>query len=199
MIWTALAVLVVGGAIAAAWLWRAPSVDERVDGNAHLRSMPGVPAAEVAAGPIVATAPQAGVSVLQAAVPAPAPAAIAAPPEAVVPRGKPTADVPALQVKAPGEGKPEAASKSATPVGVAPAVVAATPLLSELPEEIRRQISALAISGAVYSEYPGQRMLLVNGQVLKQGSAAGPDLTLEEIRASSSVFNFRGTRFRVTH
>lgn len=79
---------------------------------------------------------------------------------------------------------------------VAPAAV---PLLSELSEDIRRQIPPLAITGAVYSANPGQRLLLVNKQVLTQGSLAAPEVNLEEIRAQSSVFSFRGTRFRVAH
>ena len=73
------------------------------------------------------------------------------------------------------------------------------PLLSELPEDIRRQIPALGISGAVYSDNPAQRLLLVNGQVLGQGSLAAPEVALVEIRAGSSEFSFRGTRFRMAH
>lgn len=79
----------------------------------------------------------------------------------------------------------------ATPVAV--------PLLSELSEEIRRQIPPLTITGAVYSDNPTQRLLLVNNQVLTQGSLAAPELSLEEIRPKSSIFNFRGTRFRLAH
>ena len=73
------------------------------------------------------------------------------------------------------------------------------PLLSDLSEDLRRQIPALAITGAVYSDNPGQRLLLVNNQVLTQGSLATPEVNLEEIGAKSSVFIFRGTRFRVAH
>lgn len=73
------------------------------------------------------------------------------------------------------------------------------PLLSELPEDIRSQIPPLGITGAVYSDNPAQRLLLVNGQVLGQGSLAAPDVTLMEIRSSSSEFSFRGTRFRLAH
>lgn len=73
------------------------------------------------------------------------------------------------------------------------------PLLSDLPEATRRQIPAMAISGAVYSENPAQRLLLVNGLVLNQGAQVAPDLTVVEIRSNNSEFNFRGTRFRVMH
>ena len=86
-----------------------------------------------------------------------------------------------------------------TPASVSQAESATVPLLSELPEDLRRQIPALVITGAVYSANPAQRLLLVNNQVLTQGSLAAPELILEEIRAKSSVFNFRGTRFRLAH
>lgn len=57
----------------------------------------------------------------------------------------------------------------------------------------------MAITGAVYSENPAQRLLLVNGQVLSQGSQVAPDLTVVEIHSNNSEFNFRGTRFRMAH
>ena len=57
----------------------------------------------------------------------------------------------------------------------------------------------MTISGAVYSDNPAQRLLLVNGQVLNQGSQVAPDVTVVEIRPNSSEFNFRGTRFRMAH
>lgn len=72
-------------------------------------------------------------------------------------------------------------------------------MLSELSDALRSQLPKLAITGTVYAEDPKQRLLLVNNQVLPQGSVLAPDLTLEEIRPRHSVFNFRGTRFRVAH
>jgi general secretion pathway protein B len=73
------------------------------------------------------------------------------------------------------------------------------PLLSELPDALRRQLPALSITGAVYADDPKQRLLLVNNQVLPQGSQVAPEVMLEEIHQRSSVFNFRGTRFRLAH
>jgi len=85
------------------------------------------------------------------------------------------------------------------PATPAPRASAPLPWLAELPEETRRQIATLAITGAVYSENPSQRLLLVNGQVLPQGSPVVPEVTLEEIREHHSVFSFRGSRFRLAH
>jgi general secretion pathway protein B len=97
----------------------------------------------------------------------------------------------------------ETGSSAATNPSKAPGVTLAgankVPMLTELPETIRRLIPALSINGAIFSESPRQWALLVNDQVLSPGSLAAPELTLEEISASSSVFNFRGTRFRVDY
>jgi general secretion pathway protein B len=92
-----------------------------------------------------------------------------------------------------------AATPAAKPASAAPAAAAIAPALSELPEEIRRLIPALTITGAVYSENPAQRLLLVNGQVLPQGASAASEVSIEEIRPRSATFSFRGTRFRVTY
>ena len=93
------------------------------------------------------------------------------------------------------------AAPSPTPktTASAPPVPAAALLLADLAEDIRRQIPALTITGTVYSDNPGQRLLLVNNQVLPQGSLAAPEVTLEEIGAKSSTFSFRGNRFRLQH
>jgi general secretion pathway protein B len=78
-------------------------------------------------------------------------------------------------------------------------VVSTVPMLNELPEDIRGQIPPLVVNGTVYSDNPAQRLLLLNGQVLSQGSLAATDVTLERIGAKHSEFNFRGTRFRLAH
>jgi general secretion pathway protein B len=58
---------------------------------------------------------------------------------------------------------------------------------------------ALTITGTVYSDDPKQRLLLINNQVLPQGSTVAAEVSLEEIKPHSSVFTFRGTRFRLAH
>ena len=92
-----------------------------------------------------------------------------------------------------------AASAPVAPPSKAAAGPASIPMLGELAEGIRRQIPALNITGVVYSASPAQRILIVNNQVLTQGTAAAPEVQLEEIRERSSVFSFRGTRFQVAH
>jgi general secretion pathway protein B len=179
--------LVVGAGL---WVWHAPAGDAR-----QTAAQPPGAASLV---PPTQTAPLAALPASASTAPLPvvAPPAMAASAPVVNPV------VRAAAAAAPAADlAPLPASKPQAPVKAADAAAPSAPvaLLGELPEELRRQIPAITITGAVYSEHPGQRMLLVNAQVLKQGSLVGPELTLEEIRASSSVFSFRGTRFRVAH
>ena len=178
----AAAVLALGAVAAGLWVWRAPA------------SIPGaIPAAVPGANP----AP--------VAQPAPLPAV---PLTSTSVASEPVARV-VIPKAAPAVPDTTPVAKPATPVtplvsgGVAAKASAPaatnTPLLSELPPDIRSQIPALAITGAVYSDNPAQRLLLINGQVLSQGSLAAPDLTLERIGANTSEFSFRGTRFRMAH
>jgi general secretion pathway protein B len=175
--------------LAGLWVWRTP---------AHELSV--TAAVPIAVAPLSTAAP---VPVPVAVAPVPAPLASAVTPPAVTPtppEPRP-ATLPSHTANAQTAAKPNAAApatpSSAAPVApVAPAVL---PLLSELPDALRRQLPALSITGAVYADDPKQRLLLVNNQVLPQGSQVAPEVMLEEIHQRSSVFNFRGTRFRLAH
>ncbi len=89
------------------------------------------------------------------------------------------------------------AAAASHPVAASPA--AAIPWLADLPQDIRQQVPKLTISGTVYSDNPAQRMLVVNGQVVAQGSEVAPELLLAEIHPTHSEFVYRGTRFRLAH
>jgi len=158
--------------------------------------------------PPAAVAPVASIPIAQAArTTAPTPASPAAeatpttPPAAAPPvaAAQPPNPAPVAPSMSPRRQSSAAKAPASPAKDVAAAAAPTAPLLSELPEDIRRQIPPLGISGAVYSDNPAQRLLLVNGQVLGQGSLAAPDVTLVEIRTSSSEFSFRGTRFRIIH
>ena len=190
----ALAVAVIA---AGAWVWRSLAGSERapvvVAAAPTVPAVPAAPALPPQPAPVAAPAPAAHNAVSQAAPVAPT---VPAASPAVKPKPRP---------EPPPSTTPRSAGTEVAPVKPSPAASAASPalpvapLLSELPEEIRRQIPALTITGAVASENPAQRLLLVNGQVLPQGAAAAPEVLIEEIRARSSTFKFRGSRFRVTY
>ena len=191
--------LALGALAAGLWVWLASTPPAVNPGATALRVAPTEP------------------SVPSSAALAPAAPPLVVLPPAVVEQPKPAAPVPALTVTARPAQLRALAARPSQPVAVkvtepvvpgrpvaagpskAPEVAVSIPLLGDLPEELRRQIPPLNITGAVYSEHPGQRMLLVNGLVLKQGDLVAPELSVEEIRARSSVFGFRGTRFRLAH
>jgi len=81
----------------------------------------------------------------------------------------------------------------------APEALPQTPLLTELAPALRHPVPKITITGSVYSDTPSHRLLLVNNLVLAQGNLVAPELMLEEIQPHSSVFSFKGTRFRVMH
>lgn len=119
-------------------------------------------------------------------------------------KAAPVPIAPAASAVRPVAVKPAMVAAPAQAVQVASAATPATVVPSpapvmELTEELRRQLPALQITGAIYSDNPTQRLLLVNGLVLPQNSAISPELVLEEIGPRSSIFRFRGNRFKVNH
>lgn len=189
------AALALGAVVAGLWVWQMPVDAVRV------AAVPPAPVKPTVSAPLVqppATATAPTVPALQPVAPAlPAVASVSPKPrpeQKAEPKPEPKSETVAKAAK------PDASSAPAPmPLAKASVTPATVPLLSELPDEIRRQIPALTITGAVYSDNPAQRLLLVNNQVLTQGSLAAPEVSLEEIRVRSSVFSFRGTRFRLAH
>jgi len=86
------------------------------------------------------------------------------------------------------------------PVAPAPAAVVAPvrPLkLSELPEDLRRELPAIAPGGSVYAEHAPSRMVILNGQVFHEGDRPAPGLQVQQILPRSVVFEFKGQRFEL--
>ena len=71
--------------------------------------------------------------------------------------------------------------------------------LAELPDTVRQQLPALAISGGTYSENPLYRMVIVNGQVLHEGDTAAPGVVLDTIRQKDVVLRAQGYRFAMKY
>jgi general secretion pathway protein B len=68
-----------------------------------------------------------------------------------------------------------------------------------LPEDIKRQLPPLNVGGSMHSTDASQRMLIVNGQVVREGQAVAPDLVLERVKLRSAVLRFREHRFEITY
>ena len=126
--------------------------------------------------------------------PSPAPAPVLAPAPsglaATTPSPSPTPPTPAAPTPAPP------GNASATPP---PATPAPQPVLrlADLPEAQRRELPPMVVSGAVQSPDPASRMLILDGQVLREGDAPAPGLVLERIGPRAAVFSRGGLRFEI--
>ena len=69
--------------------------------------------------------------------------------------------------------------------------------INNLPPNVRSQLPRLSVGGAIYSETPSARMVILNGQVFHEGDKPAADTVLEQIRLKSAVLNFRGQRYEV--
>jgi general secretion pathway protein B len=179
-------------ALLAAWAWR-------MSANAPRGEAPMAPAAPIAPiSPISTPAPSA---------PAMTPPAPPAPLARATPAAPPTVARPETRPPEVAKAEPKAARAASAPVAAparAPASAAAAPevrapALAELPEDLKRQLPAPAISGSIYSENPAQRMVTIGSQVFQEGDKPAPDLVLEQIGRKAAVFNFRGTRYTLSY
>lgn len=149
--------------------------------------------------PLVARpTPNASADASAPAVAATPPAAVAAPKPEAASAAAP-APPPAARTRVAAAPKPPSArvaARSAT--RVPPAAASAPqhlPSLAELPDDVRRQVPPMTLGGSTYSPDPASRMVIVNGQVLREGATVAPELQLERIGPKSAVFTIRGQRF----
>lgn len=210
-----LAVPVAAGAAALAliglvvWLLAGPSSTSAP--GASLPSVP-PPAAPAAERP----APPPPTARDQAPPPRPAPRP-EAPPDDVV---EPSAPLGATTRPAPGS-MPRPAPRAAAPTPApgpavtpapspmpgqampnAPAPPAAGPRvyqLHELPASVRSSMPQLGFGGSMYSDDARSRMLIVNGQVMREGDGLIPGLRLLQIRPKTAVFELQGYRVEIAY
>jgi general secretion pathway protein B len=71
--------------------------------------------------------------------------------------------------------------------------------MSELPADLRAKLPALVVGGSVYSPVAASRMVILNGQVFREGDTPVEGLTVEQIGLKSTVLAFRGQRFELKH
>jgi len=64
-----------------------------------------------------------------------------------------------------------------------------------LPAQMRAELPPLTISGSIHSPHANERIVIINGLVLRERGEVAPGLRLEEIRSASVVFSYKGYRF----
>ncbi len=79
----------------------------------------------------------------------------------------------------------------------APDAATAVPSRDQLAPELRRTLPPISIGGTVYSTDPTQRLLIVDGELWREGDQVRPDLVIEQIRPRDAVLRYRGLRFSV--
>jgi general secretion pathway protein B len=55
----------------------------------------------------------------------------------------------------------------------------------------------LVISGSVWSADPARRLLIVNGQPVREGADVGPGVVVEQVQRDAAVLGFRGSTYTV--
>jgi general secretion pathway protein B len=170
--------------------------------------------------PVVAVAPTApsdrGVVSAPPPVVAPPPAAARTAPPAM-PQAPAVVAAPIEQISAPPAPKPKAvapptrapretsvarstdAARTTAPQASAaePAKAERVPRLNELPDSVRRELPTLAFGGAVYSETPSARFVILNGLVHREQDRIAPELVVEQIKLKSAVLRYRDQRFEI--
>lgn len=136
-------------------------------------------------------------------VPPPVPIPAEAPPVAspsTPPIPAPVQTAPPMQRKAQVAAAvptQRAASKVRPAVSAAPE--APVQSISELPDDVRRELPQLQVGGAMYSQNAANRMLILNGQVFHEGDKVANNLVLEQIKLKSAVLSYRGYRYGINY
>jgi general secretion pathway protein B len=117
---------------------------------------------------------------------APATSAAKSSPVAAAPTGSVTA---AAAAAAPAPGT--------TPTPTVGAVPAERRIytLEELPADIRAELPKLTLGGSAYSDNPAHRLLILNGQVVREKDEAAAGLVLEQIQPKAAVLRYKGYRY----
>lgn len=177
------------------WWWRgAPAPQDTASGPATAQrsstadgSTPGRPSAAPPAaatalpGPATLPAPPAPVPQVVVRIEAPPPAPARIPP---TPAPRPAAGTAPAATPAP---VPAAAAAPASPVKK----------WAELPESFRRQLPSLSFGGAMDSPVAANRMLIINGQVFREGEEPAPGLVLERITLRAATLRYQGQSFEI--
>lgn len=71
------------------------------------------------------------------------------------------------------------------------------PFLNDLPAAMRAKLPTLKFAGHTYSENPYQRMIIINGKILREGDMIDSNTRLAEINWEGVTIDFSGTRFQV--
>lgn len=90
---------------------------------------------------------------------------------------------------------PGSTGPAGRPAASAPASPPPVLAYRDLPESVRRQLPAFKLGGSIYSERRTDRLLIVDGQLAREGDEVAPGLVLEQIGLRTAVFRHGTLRF----
>lgn len=67
--------------------------------------------------------------------------------------------------------------------------------LAELPLSIQQEIPAMTIPLHAYSSNPVDRLVSINGRMMREGESLAPGLRLEQITPDGLLLSYKGYRF----
>lgn len=95
--------------------------------------------------------------------------------------------------------KPAEMPKAETPKKELAREEAPLPALSELPEQIQREIPRFALDGYLYSDNEADRSVLINRRLLHEGDEIASGLVLERMTREGMVLSYRGYRYQAPY
>jgi general secretion pathway protein B len=69
------------------------------------------------------------------------------------------------------------------------------PATAEAPASVQREMPGMSLSFLVYSDKAAERMVSINGKMMREGQEVSPDIKLDEITPHGVILNYRGYRF----
>ncbi|RZI84890.1 MAG: hypothetical protein EOP38_07175 [Rubrivivax sp.] len=193
-------------ALAGSLAWQLMSADspkavaEPASSVAPMSAPAQVPVAQAPAVPDTPAPPPVSAAPAPTPLPATPPEPPAPMPRQETPQGSTTpARAPTYTTSAPTPSARQPAQPSPAAKPPAPNADSRVYAIQELPEDVRRDLPKLVIGGAMYSDTPASRMLIINSQVFHEGDTLMPGLLLQEIRLKSAVLKYKGYRYALSY
>jgi general secretion pathway protein B len=117
-------------------------------------------------------------------------------PEQTAASGASAHAAPGVPKASPGAQPSAAPVQPNAPPGSPAAADQGLPEARELPLAIQRELPSMSVSMVIYSDKPGDRMININGRMIREGQEVSPGLKVEHITPNGAILKFQGHRFR---
>jgi general secretion pathway protein B len=104
--------------------------------------------------------------------------------------------VPGVPKASPGTQPSAAQGQPYTSPGSQAAADQGLPEARELPLPVQRELPSMSVSMVIYSDKPGDRMININGRMIREGQEVSAGVKVEQITPNGAILKFQGHRFR---